>query len=474
MIIRKPILLALVTLLTCLAFALSGAAAGKSGAKPRPNVIFLLSDDQRFDTIHALGNEHIRTPNLDRLVESGTAFTHAHIMGGTQGAVCVPSRAMILTGRTLFRAGVLPSSTALAVTNATLPETLGRAGYTAIGIGKWHNDRLSFVRSFTQGGPVFFGGMSDHDKIRVFDYDNSGKYPTNRQYQSAKYSTELFADSAVEFLQKQAKDRPFFLYVAFTSPHDPRTPPKEFERLYDPEKIPLPKNFLPEHPFDNGEIKIRDEKLLPWPRTPQAVQKEIALYYAMISHLDTQIGRVLESLQKAGLAENTIIVFAGDNGLAVGQHGLLGKQNVYDHSIRVPLVMSGPGIPRGARSDALCYLFDVFPTLCELSQTPVPASVEGRSLVPVLRGERKQVRDSVFAAYRHLHRTVRDERWKLIEYPQIKRSQLFDLLNDPLEMKDLSADAAHAGRLDSLRKRLRQWQEETGDPLLQAGAVRKN
>ena len=141
-------------------------------------------------------------------------------------------------------------------------------------------------------------------------------------------------------------------YVALTSPHDPRTPPPPYDRLYDPTKIPLPKNFYPIHPFDNGDLNVRDEQLLPTPRTPEAIKKEIALYYGMISEMDAQVGRILVTLEKEGLMENTLIVFAGDNGLAVGQHGLLGKQNLYEHSIRVPMIFSGPGIPKNKKEDS--------------------------------------------------------------------------------------------------------------------------
>src|SRR5262249_51568247 len=162
---------------------------------------------------------------------------------------------------------------------------------------------------------------------------------------------------------------------------------------------------LPQHPFDNGDMKGRDEKLAPWPRTPAVVRRHLADYYAMISHLDAQVGRILDALAASKRAANTIVVFAGDNGLAVGKHGLMGKQTVYDHSIRVPLLLSGPGIPRRQRSQALVYLFDLFPTLADLAGVKAPPTVEGTSLLPILSGKKKNVRDSVFAAYRDVQRT---------------------------------------------------------------------
>ena len=436
-----------------------------SPAAAPPNVVMLFSDDQRHDTIHALGNRDIQTPNLDRLVQRGTAFTHAFIMGGGQGAICMPSRAMLMTGCALFRATSTFTGNVIPPALTTWPQTLREEGYDAIGIGTWHNDRPSYARLFNGGGPVFFGGMSDHEQVVVHEFQPSGQYTKATEHITNKFSSELWADAAVAFLKARRSEKPFFLYVAFTAPHDPRTPPAEYVRRYPPAKIPLPKNFLPEHPFDNGELKVRDEKLLPWPRTPDAVKNEIALYYGMITHLDAQIGRILTTLESSGLGTNTLIVFAGDNGLAVGQHGLVGKQNLYEHSIRVPLVMAGPGIPKNRRSDALCYLFDVYPTVCELAGIEAPGGLDGRSLVPVIQGRQKKIRDDIFAAFREVQRTLRDERWKLICYPRINRCQLFDLERDPWEMRDLASEPKHAARVAAMQARLAVRQAEFHDLL---------
>ncbi|KPL09744.1 hypothetical protein AMJ85_06145, partial [candidate division BRC1 bacterium SM23_51] len=187
-----------------------------------------------------------------------------------------------------------------------------------------------------------------------------------------------------------------------------------------------------------------------------------------ITHLDAQIGRVLAALEETGHAQNTIIIFSGDNGLAVGQHGLLGKQNLYEHSVRVPLIISGPGLPEGEKRDALCYLLDVFPTLCDLVGLAVPESVEGQSLVPIMTGEKRKVRDSLFFAYKDLQRAVRDDRCKLIEYSvgDTRTTQLFDLRSDPWEMNNLSPDPKSSECLARLRKEMARWQKELGDPLL--------
>ena len=308
--------------------------------------------------------------------------------------------------------------------------------------------------------------MSDHNKVPVYDFDPRGQYPTNKQRVAHVNSSELFANAAVSFIRTQSTTKPFLLYVAFTSPHDPRTPPADFAALHAAAKVPFPRNFLPKHPFNNGEMDVRDEKLLPSPRTKEAVRKEIAAYYAMISHLDHQVGRILDALDNTGKTANTIVVFASDHGLALGSHGLLGKQNLYDHSIRAPLVFRGPGVLQGGRSDALCYLYDVFPTLCSLAGLTVPETVEGKNLARLMHDGDASLRDEVFGAYGDVQRMIRTERWKLIYYPKIERTQLFDLQNDPHETRDLASQPRHTRTVAGLRNRLTQLQDYHDDPLL--------
>jgi arylsulfatase A-like enzyme len=258
------------------------------------------------------------------------------------------------------------------------------------------------------------------------------------------------------------------VYVALTSPHDPRIAPKKFRDLYDPAKLALPPNFLPEHPFDNGELKVRDELLARFPRTPAEVRQHLADYYACVSWADHNIGRILAALEKSGRATNTLVVFAGDNGLALGQHGLMGKQSVYEHSVRVPLLLAGPGVPKASRSEAFCYLMDMFPTLCDLAGLSRPAGLEGLSLAPVLRGEKTSVREELFFAYRDLQRAVRTREFKLIEYSvpgQPPRLQLFDLARDPWETHSLAEEPPYADVLKKLRAGLAGWEKRLDDPL---------
>jgi len=437
----SPVTLYLGLAISCLATGITGCNIAHRDISPSslPNIVFLFTDDQRFNTIHALGNEEVLTPNIDRLAEQGVSFTHAHIMGGTSGAICMPSRAMLMTGKSLFhlemKGATIPDD------HAMFPEILRDMGYQTFGTGKWHNGKQSYARCFTDGGKIFFGGMSDHLAVSCFDFDTTGIYPEENKKTREKFSSELFVDEAIRFLEADTGDAPFFIYVSFTAPHDPRMAPDSFTQLYPPEKIELPLNFMEEHPFDNGELKVRDEKLAPWPRTPEIIKEHIAAYYAMITHMDQQIGCLLKTIEKLDKKDNTIIVFAGDNGLAVGQHGLLGKQNLYEHSVRVPLIFTGPGIRGNARNDALCYLMDIFPTICDLVNTEIPDGVEGKSLLPAFENRDADIRKELFYAYRNLQRGIRtNDNWKLIKYQvnNVETTQLFNLNKDPWEINDLA------------------------------------
>ena len=431
------------------------ATAAASRAAERPNVLFIYSDDQRADTIAALGNQHIRTPNLDRLVAEGTVMRRAYCMGALQGAVCVPSRAMLLTGRTLFRA------TSNMEDQRTWPEQFAAAGYTTFISGKWHTQAASLVRAFDRGKAVFLGGMGEPYSLPVQDFGPDDKLVNKRL--STKHSVELFTDCAVEFIEQQPNDKPFLAYVPLNLPHDPRLAPPEYHERYNAAKPPLPANYLPQHPFNNGSMVGRDEELAPWPRTPDVVRQHLADYYSAIEFVDAQVGRILNALETSGQYERTIIVFAGDHGLAIGSHGLFGKQNLYEHSMRAPLILAGPGIPRGKSSDALCYLLDIFPSLGKLAGVSPPEGSEGKSLIPVLQGKVPSHRDSIFTAYTKVQRAMTDGRWKLLVFPRINKMQLFDLQNDPHEMNDLAGDAAHRSTVLRLTTLLKQSQEQYGD-----------
>ena len=437
--------------------AVEGRAQRKVGDGQRPNILVILTDDQRADTIGAWGNRHISTPNIDRLVRNGFSFRRNYVFGSNNGAVCVPSRAMLMSGRTWMSI----EAPTIAGTKM-MPELLGESGYETFATGKWHNGEASWQRGFQRGKAIMFGGMSDHTRVPLRDLSSDGQLTPVRI--GDQFSSEIFADAAIEFLENRDRRKPFFAYVALTAPHDPRQPPDRYRELYARRRPPLPSNFLPQLPFDNGMMSnLRDENLAAWPRTPEVIREQLAEYYGMISHMDEQIGRILESLQRSGEAKQTIIIYAADNGLALGSHGLLGKQSLYEHSVQVPLIFSGPGVPRGGATRAFTYLFDIFPTVCELTGIRPPTGIEGSSLRPLWRGTASTRRDSVFLPFQDFQRAVRDERWKLIAYPRIGYLQLFDLQTDPGETRNLIEQPKSGPHLRRLQQLMNRWQSQLGD-----------
>jgi len=439
------------------------AIAVAAAAGDRPNILFILSDDQRADAIAALGNEEIITPNLDALVARGVVFDRAYCMGSNSGAVCAPSRAMMLTGQSLE--AVKPHIWDVPEALVTLPELLRAAGYETFFTGKWHSGEASLARGFTAGGSIFFGGMGSHTELLVHDFDPAGVYENGGRKRLHAFSSTAFVEEAIGFLRHRDQTRPFFAMVSFTAPHDPRTPPAEERALYDERALSLPVNFMPVHPFHNGEMTIRDEGLAPWPRTEEDTRRQIADYYAMITQMDGQIGRLLAALDEGGLAEETVIVFASDHGLAIGSHGLMGKQNLYEHSARAPMVWAGPGIGEGVHRSELVYLLDIMPTLCGFAGVEAPEGVLGLSLRAMLGGgeEVDWPRRSIMLAYTDVQRAVVERSMKLIVYPKINRLQLFDLSADPGELNDLASDPARRADVDRLLGELEGWRRRVGD-----------
>jgi len=424
-------------------------------AAPAPNVVFIFADDQRADTIATLGNPVIKTPNIDRLVKRGVAFNRAYMQGGNQGATCVPSRAMLLSGRSLAQIDER------LMKHQTWPNAFGAAGYATFAAGKWHNGPPSIPKSFQQAKALFVGGMANPLKAPTSDLLPTGKLTPSKI--SPKHLCEEATDETLAFLKSQDGKQPFFSYLAFDGPHDPHIVPEGFPTDYAPASIPLQPNFLPQHPFDNGEMVIRDEQLMRWPRPELDVKTMLAEYYRYVSFLDVQVGRVLDAVDASPYAANTIIVYAADSGVARGSHGLIGKQNLYEHSMRVPLIVAGPGIAADQRSEAMCYLFDVMPTLGKLCGIATPQGSNGREFSAVLKDPTKSARPFLMFGYKSLQKALNDGRWKLIRYPHVDRTQLFDLQSDPFETRDLSADPAQAERIKAMLEKLADEMKADGD-----------
>ncbi len=431
-----------------------------ANAWARPNIVFLFADDQRPDTIAAHGNDNIRTPSLDRLAANGLSFSQNYCAGSYSGAVCVASRSMLMTGHHWH--GIKDTKNWEGL--PTLPERLGQSGYQTFAVGKWHNGLNTLARSFQSGRNLYMGGMSDHTKVPLQDLKPNGKLTEKKI--GTRFSSTHFADAAIDFINEQNSDEPFMLYVAFTAPHDPRNPPPSYRQLYYKNRPPLPDNFLPNHPFDNGHVsgKKRDESLAAHPREHSVVSDQLCEYYGLITHLDGQVDRILDAIENSEQSDNTIVIYTADHGLAMGSHGLLGKQNVYEHSMGSPLIVSGPGIPRGETTEAMTYILDLHKTILSLCGLPIPNEIDGHDLTTVFENPSATVRDSIFLPFQDIMRAVRNDRYKLHVYPKINHTLLFDLVEDPNEMNNLADHPSYAGTVKHLAALMKDWQKRVGDP----------
>jgi arylsulfatase A-like enzyme len=414
--------------------AILGLQQAAIHAADRPNLVFLIADDMRPDAIAALGHPVVKTPNLDRLVERGFVFHNAYCMGSTIGAVCSPSRHMIHSGMSLYRYDPKKKE-------GTIGDVFRQAGYETYHLSKRGNTPQEYHKAF----------------------EHSGYVEDNKERTSGQHGRTL-ADRTIAFLQNGwNKERPLFMYLGFEGPHDPRVAANEWMSLYQRNQIPLPVNYKPFHPIDNGWMAGRDEMLAPWPRTEDEVRKQLHDYYGCISSIDHNVGRILKAFEDLGELDNTVVMFTSDHGLAMGSHGLFGKQNLYEHSMRSPLIFAGPGVRHG-ETDAFAYLFDLYPTAAELCGVKVPSTLEGRSQTPVIRGEKDSVRDTIFLTFEQGQRAVRQGDWKLFRFPLVNYSLLFNLKDDPNELHSLAEDPAQAGRLVEMMALLEEQQRAYDDP----------
>lgn len=465
-----------------------------------PNVLFLFTDDQTYTSIHALGNEEIITPNLDRLVNRGTTFTHTYNMGGWNGAICLASRAMIISGRPLWRAHAFKEfwvqGDSLEKSWPALMETRGYRTYMS---GKWHVDApadsiFQTARHIRPGMPPDVrNNKAIRERVQA-RWTAEGKEWTERMplgynrpldenddtwspsdslfggfWEGGKHWSEVVKDDALDYLADAAQhDDPFFMYLAFNAPHDPRQAPQEYQDMYDLDEITLPESWLPEYPYmrEMGSGPgLRDEDLAPYPRTELSIKTHIKEYYAIITHLDAQIGKILDALEASGKADNTYIFFTADHGLSVGRHGLIGKQSLFDHSIRPPMMVVGPDIPAGKKVDADVYLQDVMASSLELAGVPKPGYVEFHSLLPLARGTQTESNyPAIYGAYEKTNqRMIRKDGYKLIVYPKADKVLLFNLAADPQEMHDLSDEPEQQERVQRLLRELQELQREMDD-----------
>lgn len=462
-----------------MAWPQTGLGAQPSAAGTKPNVLFLFADDLTYEVIRAFGHTDIDTPNLDKLVARGTTFSHAYNMGSWSGAVCVASRTMLITGRSVWDANSIYNTTDEERRAGVLwPQLLKAAGYQTFMTGKWHIKTdaakcFDVARHVRPGMPGTVEMAYNRPPAEGEDPWNPADTSLGGFWQGGRHWSEVTADDAIDFLRQASQQNPpAFFYIAFNAPHDPRQSPQEYLDRYPVERIALPEPFLPEYPHAaamQAGRGLRDEKLAPFPRTERAVKVHRREYYAVMTHLDAQIGRILAALSASGQADNTWIFFTGDHGLAVGHHGLLGKQNQYDHSIRVPFIVAGPGVAAGVTDPTPIYLQDVMPTTLELAGAEQPDHVFFQSLLPRLTGVSVKPSappyEAIYGSYLQSQRSISHDGWKLIAYPKAKVLRLYHLVNDPDEAVDLAGRPEHAMRVASLFDRLVALQQELGDGL---------
>ena len=456
----------------------------KTEEKP-PNFLFVLVDDQSpFDLKTYDSQSILETPNIDKLAKDGMVFESARHMGSWSGAVCTPSRHMIMSGRTLWH---LPSQSK-GFQNPNNPDNLetqtigavfNRAGYKTMRTCKKGNSypaankQFTVVNDATKKGGTEETGSAWHAN-QVLDYLNVRK---NTQEKA-----------------------PFFIYFGFSHPHDTRDGTPELLAKYgaqnhtDKTSIPLanPKqpqlqdNYLSEHPFFHGHPGCRDEERVSgvWKnRDEQTIRNELGREYAAVENIDIQIGKVLKELDEMGELDNTYIIYTSDHGIAIGRHGLMGKQNLYEHTWRVPFIVKGPGINAGKRVEGNIYLLDVLPTLCDLAGIQAPVTVEGTSFKPVLKGEESSIRDVMYGVYcggtKPGMRSVKKGDWKLIKYDlmdgTIRKTQLFNLSENPNEYlpehhksgemeTNLADNPKYANKLEEMEALLLEQMKNNDDP----------
>ncbi len=440
----------------------------------KPRVLFLFADDMTWKAVRCLGKEDIDTPNLDRLAACGTTFTHAYNPGGWHGAICVASRTMLMTGKQLWKARAAePRLNEEFVAKERLwPQLMAAQGFRTCFSGKWHLEAdhkkvFQEIRHYRPGGMAPDGKNAYFRPVEGKPDTWSATDPAERGFWTGgKHWSEVVAEDFGHFLASK-DERPWFMYLAFNAPHDPRQAPREVFDRYPMERVKVPASFLPLYPHREamGAAEgLRDENLAPFPRTGFAVQTHRREYYAAVSHLDAQVGKILDALEKSPGAARTFIFFTADHGLSCGEHGLMGKQNLYDASVRVPFFVAGPGVPAGKSIDSPIYLQDAMPTVLKLAGAEVPADVDFQDLRPLWEGQGTP-RDAAIGAYMNLQRMIEKDGKKLILYPKAKVARVFDLRDDPDEMKDLIETPAGKALAVRLFQRLLEIQQESGDPL---------
>jgi arylsulfatase A-like enzyme len=440
-------------------FVATGAAAALPAVAPPPNLLFLLADDQRWDTLGCMGNRIIRTPHVDRLAAAGVTFTNHFVTT----SICMTSRASIFTGQYARTHTINDFSQPFSTEQYAriYPVLLRQAGYRTGFIGKWGVGNQMPRERFD-----FFAG-----------FPGQGKYFQERDGRTV-HLTGIMRDQGLEFLSGCSREQPFCLSISFKAPHVQDEDPRQFlyepeyEQLYQDTRIPAPETADPRYFEALPEAVRKSEGRRRWDirfSNPELYQRSVKGYYRLITGIDAVVGRLVAELKSRGLDRNTVIVYTGDNGFYLGEHGLAGKWLMHEESLRVPLVVYDPRLPaaaRGKRRSEMTLNIDLAPTLLRLAGVPVPPVMQGRDLLPLVRGERTSWRGEWF--YEHMFTArgrippsegIRTSRWKYGRYLDIEPrfEELYDLERDPRETRNLAREESSRPRLEKMRARREAW-----------------
>jgi arylsulfatase A-like enzyme len=425
-----------------------GTVGAEETTKRPPNVLFIMPDEWRGQALGCMGNPDVQTPHLDQLASEGMLFRQAF----ANTPVCCPARATILTGTYTSRNGMLANDLRLKETLGTIAGVYEQAGYRTGFIGKWHLD----------GGPRLPGFVPPGPRRHGFQYWAANECNHNYFYNwyfrdenvpivSEKYEPEFWTDLAIEFLDT-SQDKPFFLMLAPGAPHDPYLAPEKYLDLYDPKKLAMEPNWVA--------------------GTPAAGRKEIAGYYAAITAVDDQVGRLLRRLRELKLERNTIVLFSSDHGNMLGSQGKILKRKPWEESIQVPAIMRYPGvISPGRKTNALFSHVDFAPTLLSLCALPIPAEMQGTDLSQVAAGKGEEAPASVFfQIFGPYHGDGTERAWRGVRTERFMYARwesgpwlLYDLRKDPNELQNLVTGAAYSTELQELDKKLLDWMSRVGD-----------
>lgn len=429
------------------------------GAGTKPNFVFFLTDDQRWDAMSCAGNEILDTPHVDRIASEGVRFENMFVTT----SLCGPSRASFLTGKYAHNHGVRVNGGELSPDQKTFPEWLEEAGYETAFIGKWHNKDLGKGRGFdyTFG---FEGQGRYHDPVI------SENFGPHEEYEG--HVTDILADHAIKFLERE-HDKPFCLLLWFKAPHRSWLPAQRFESVYENIKMPEPPTFHDTYEGRPDAVKNADMKIGDFADVPD-LDTFLKNYYRTLLGVDENVGRVLETLDKLEYTKNTVVIYSGDNGFFLGEHHFFDKRLMYEPSIRIPLLVRYPRMIRPGTTDQEMVLnVDVGPTILHLAGVEVPPEMDGISMKPLLEGKSVPWRDDFLYEYYeypavHMvrkNRGIRTKRWKYIHYfEEPEEFELYDIQNDPYEVNNLYANPAYRDVVAQLRERMTELRRELRDP----------